>query len=108
SSSVPSLTAIVGVQDNTQVKITSPVATTSGAAGTERIISLNKMETFLVASSGNRVDLSGTTIESDKPIAVTSGAQCANIPVGVTACDHIVEMMPPLNAWGNSFITYPL
>lgn len=107
-SSYPSLIAIVGVQDNTQVKVTSRVATTGAPAGTERLITLNKMETFLISSSGNNIDISGTVIESDKPVAVTSGVQCANIPVGTTACDHIVEMMPPLNAWGGSFITYPL
>src|SRR5690606_22255160 len=36
--SYPSHIAIVGVQDNTQIKITSPVATTTAPAGTERII----------------------------------------------------------------------
>lgn len=107
-SSYPSLIAIVGVQDNTQVKVTSRVATTSGPAGSQQIITLNKMETFLFASNGNNIDISGTVIESDKPVAITSGVQCANIPVGTTACDHIVEMMPPINAWGNSFITHPL
>lgn len=107
SSGSPSQVAIVGVKDNTQIKITPSVATTTGAAKVVQTITLNKSETFLLAATGN-FDLTGTSIESDAPLAVTSGAKCANVPVNVTACDHLVEMMPPLSAWGSSFVSYPL
>lgn len=106
--SYPSLITLVATRDNTQIKVTSPVGTFGFGAGKPQIITLNKMETVVIAPTGHYDDLSGTTINSDKPIAVMSGAQCSNIPLDVPACDHIVEMMPPLNAWGNSFVTYPL
>ena len=36
------------------------------------------------------------------------GNQCANIPLGVGFCDHIVEQLPPTTAWGRRFVTAPL
>lgn len=109
-----SMIAIVATQDNTQVKVKSRVAThgyNAGKpkvfeAGEENVFVLNKMETFLVTTGS--LDLTGTKIDSDKPIAVTSGVQCANVPRGVSYCDHLVEMMYPISSWGNSFITHPL
>jgi hypothetical protein len=48
-------------------------------------------------------DLSGTEIVSDKPIAVFSGHECADIPIGNHWCDHIVEQQTPVNMWGKRF-----
>ena len=50
----------------------------------------------------------GTRIQSDKPIAVFSGNNCANVPTGVSYCDHIVEQLTPTSAWGRRFVTTPL
>lgn len=104
---IPSYISIVGTEDGTQVKITSPVATSNAAAGAEQIITLNKLETFLIGGIGNS-DLTGIKIESTAPVALTSGARGANIPVGVFYADHLAEMMPPLTSWGQSFLTLPL
>ena len=37
-----------------------------------------------------------------------AGHQCVNVPVGITACDHLVEQVPPTSTWGTSFLTVPL
>ncbi|KAK9394606.1 IgGFc-binding protein-like [Crotalus adamanteus] len=50
-------------------------------------------------------DLSGTRIESTKPVAVLSGHICA---VKFTACDHVVEQLLPVQNWGTTFIVPPL
>ena len=47
-------------------------------------------------------DLTGTLIESDKPIAVFSGVDCANIPWYRMACDHLEDQLLPLHTWGRS------
>lgn len=62
-------------------------------------------ETLLIDSSE---DLTGTIISSNKPIAVFSGHQCAQVPVGKTACDHLVEQVPPSTSWGYTFLLNPL
>jgi hypothetical protein len=50
-----------------------------------------------------RSDLTGSLITSDKPIAVFSGNECALIPGGVMACDHIEEQLFPVEQWGQRF-----
>ena len=54
-------------------------------------------------------DLTGTTVLSDKPVAVFGGHQCANVPsTAFQACDHLVEQQPPDEAWGTRFETVRL
>ena len=56
----------------------------------------------------NSVDLTGTIVRSSKPIVVFSGHQCAQVPTGQTACDHLVEQIPPHTTWGYTFLLNPL
>jgi len=101
---------IAATQDNTTVTITP--STTAGAGRTAGIpfdIVLNQGEIYqLVATGSAPVDLSGSIILADQPIAVFGGHRCANIPTGNTFCDHLVEQLPPVSTWGNSFVTFPL
>jgi hypothetical protein len=103
----PSQVAVVGVYDNTQVTITPSAAATGRSAGVPFTITLNRQDTFQLTGSGT-ADLTGSIITASVPVAVMSGVDCANVPVGVVACDHIVEMMPPVTTWGKSFLTVPL
>ena len=53
-------------------------------------------------------DLTGTRIRGTKPLIVFSGHQCAEVPTGDTACDHLVEQIPPHTTWGYTFLLNPL
>jgi pyrimidine deaminase RibD-like protein len=100
---------IVASQDNTTVTITPTVTTDGRIAGIAYNIVLNQGQTYLLRNTGSAPnDLSGTSITSDKPIAVFGGHQCANIPPGAFACDFIVEQLTPTNTWGKNFVTVPL
>lgn len=101
---------VVATQDTTTVTITPSVTTGSRLIGVPYDIVLNQGQTYQLRNTNAApADLSGTIIESDKPIGVFGGHQCANIPTGNTvACDHIVEMLPPVSTWGTSFVTFPL
>jgi hypothetical protein len=100
--------AIVSPYDNNVVTITPKSATANGQpAGVPFNITLNQGQTYLVKSSST-TDMSGSVIQSSLPVAVFAGAGCVNIPYGFTACDMIVEQMPPLSAYGNEFVTCPL
>ena len=104
---------LVGCENDTQLIITStqtieipsdlirgrnsPINVTSGIPYT---VTLNKFQTFLLAS---RMDLTGSKVVSNKPIAFFSGHECADVPVGVEACDHLVEQLPPTITWGRQF-----
>ena len=66
---------------------------------------LNRLQTLQFDSTE---DLTGTIIESDKPISVFVGHECGQVPAGSTACDHLVEQVPPHTTWGTRFFTVPL
>ena len=104
---------LIGCENNTEISITptqtieipsdlargsnSPVTLTSGRSYT---ITLSRFQTFLFFSVP---DLTGSKVVSNKPIAFFSGHQCADVPVGVEACDHLVEQLPPTVTWGRRF-----
>jgi hypothetical protein len=49
-------------------------------------------------------DLSGTRITAGHPVLVLSGHDCAFVPFDRWACDHIEEVMQPLESWGKDII----
>ena len=61
-----------------------------------------------VAAWTARDDLTGSKIVSDKPITVLSGHQCGHVPPNTSACDHMVEHIPPVENWGFRFVLAPL
>ena len=108
---------IVPCEDNTQVTIMptqqiqantdltgSPVPLTVQPGGSIDI-RVNRLQTALFQSAD---DLTGTVLESDKPISVFVGHECGQAPGGITTCDHLVEQMPPDAVWGTQFFTVPL
>jgi hypothetical protein len=100
--------AIVSPYDDVQVEITPSVNTEGGNIARQTFsITLNKGQIYQVQAY-NGLDLTGSVIQASLPVAVFSGHSCANVPLGYGYCDHLVEQLPPVNTWGNSFITVPL
>jgi hypothetical protein len=52
----------------------------------------------------SQTDVSGTIVSSDKPIWVVGAVVCVNVPANVTFCDHIEELMLPLDYWGTEYV----
>jgi hypothetical protein len=101
--------AVVATEDDTSVTITPSVTTDSRIAGVPYEIILQKGETYrLMNFDGPDADFTGTTIQSDKPVAVFGGHACALIPPSVPAGDHLFEQLPPMDTWGRHFVTMPL
>ena len=109
---------LVGCEDSTELTITptqtieipadlvrgsnSPVNLTSGGTYT---IFLNRFQTFLFA---NTLNLTGSKVVSNKPIAFFSGHECAYVPTSALYCDHLVEQIPPTLTWGRRFFVTSL
>jgi hypothetical protein len=101
--------AIVATADATTVTVIPSVTTGQRVAGVPYTFILNRGQTYQLRNTGAAPnDLSGSLVSSDKPIGVFGSHQCANIPPGFVACDHIVEQLPPTITWGKSFVTMPL
>lgn len=102
---------IVATEDGTEIEIT-PSATTLGGhpAGVTYTIQLNEGQTYQVKSDG---DLTGSTIKGTeasgecRPFALFSGVECANIPLGCTACDHIYDQNYSIDTWGQRYFIVP-
>jgi hypothetical protein len=106
--SFPNLIAITASQDNTQVTINAKASTGAGngapafSAGNPGTATLNAGDALeIFAYSG---DLTGSLVSADKPIQVVSGHDCTQVPIGVTACDHIEESMFPIATLGKSYV----
>lgn len=93
--------AVVAAFDNTTVEIVPSNALVGRPAGVPFSIVLNAGEAYFGISQGP-ADITGTLIGSDRPIGVTNGNKCANIPLGIGACDHIFEVAQPVQSWGLS------
>jgi hypothetical protein len=100
---------VVATEDATTVTITPAVTTDGHAAGTPYSIDMDQGQTYQLRNTGPApADLSGTLIQSSKPVAVFGSHQCANVPPGNVACDHIVKQLPPTTAWGMNFVSMRL
>jgi hypothetical protein len=53
-------------------------------------------------------ELTGSPIQSDKPIGLFAGHPCLNVPAGQPFCDHAEQQIPPVQALGHEYmaVTY--
>jgi hypothetical protein len=105
---LPSLCGIVAAYDDTEVRFTlggNEYNKTAGGLlpGESTTVTMNKGDVFMVSSKGDYGDLSGSHIVATKPVAVVSGVQCTNIPIGNQWCDYTVEMEIPTFTWGTHY-----
>ncbi|XP_060113626.1 IgGFc-binding protein-like [Heteronotia binoei] len=66
--------------------------------GSKISIALNPYQAVQLQSE---VDVSGTKIVSQKPVAVYSGHTCITRKI---SCDHVSEQLLPVSGWGTNFI----
>ncbi len=99
--------AVVATEDSTELTIVPRTAVLGGHEALKPyLVRLKRGEVYqFVAdfSSPGSGDLTGTLVSSNKRISVFSGHSCAYVPYGITACNHLVEQLPPVTAWGKHF-----
>ncbi|KAB2834556.1 MAG: hypothetical protein F9K48_06090, partial [Candidatus Brocadia sp.] len=98
--------AVVAGYDNTTVTITPATNIVGHAAGVSFTKSLNRGEVYFAASATNNSTntLTGSIITADRPVGLTNGDACVNIPTNITACDHIFEVGQPTQTWGSKVL----
>ena len=98
---------VLAMQDNTNVTILPKAAIVGGTgvnagnANQPVTYTLNKGEYVQFTQDA---ELTGSPIQSDKPIAVFGGASCLNIPVSTAACDSSHQQIPPIKALGSEYV----
>ncbi len=99
--------AVVATEDGTDVTVV-PTSRVLGGHPVNKpfVLHLQRGEVYqLIADFGDEGmgDLTGSLVSANKKIAVFSGHSCAYVPTGVSACNHLVEQLPPVSAWGEHF-----
>ncbi|AKV00305.1 hypothetical protein AKJ09_06968 [Labilithrix luteola] len=103
---------VVASEDDTEVRLRPNVNLTGGAgvkgtaAGETVAVKLARGEVLQITQNE---ELTGSPIESTKPVGVFGGSRCTYVPAdGVQACDILHQQIPPLSTWGNeyAFVSY--
>ena len=98
---------ILAHQDGTEVTILPKTDIVGGtgvspaAANSPVTYSLNAGEYLQLSQD---VELSGSPIQSTKPVGLWGGASCLNVPVGYVACDSAHQQIPPVRALGHEYV----
>src|SRR5262249_6241257 len=50
------------------------------------------------------VELTGSIIQSDKPVGLLAGHRCLDMPMDYRGCDHAEQMVPPIRALGHEYV----
>jgi hypothetical protein len=101
---------VVAVYDGTTVSVEPSVAPLAGpevpGTGEWFSVTLDEGDVLEVETNNHLDSLTGTRITADQghPIIVFSGQECAFIPDGVYACDHLEEQLPGMRFWGKEFV----
>ncbi|KAL5008927.1 hypothetical protein ScPMuIL_014508 [Solemya velum] len=103
--------SIIGSVDNTHVQVTVEDEVTwknvDYLPGQTFSLIVNRFQVAQVQGKTAFKDLTGTHVESDKPIGIISGNRRTVVGSG-NSTDHIEEMVPPVSAWGKTYITAPI
>lgn len=107
SGELMSAVSVVATEDGTEATITPTANTSTGKrAGQPFTVRLKRGDVYTIYARFESIgtcDLTGTHVTANKKIAVFSGHQCAYVPPKVEACNHLVEQLPPISAWGKHY-----
>ena len=97
------VTTILATENNTRVTIL-PSSAVLNSTGTAPITKTLNAGQVLYLTGDNRATLSGTSVSSDKKIAVFTGVNNTDVPGPVSARDHLYEQNMPTDYWGTHFV----
>ncbi|HVY49674.1 MAG TPA: IgGFc-binding protein, partial [Minicystis sp.] len=102
----PSLN-IVAAEDDTTITMV-PTQAVQGGGGIPAGAA-NAQMTFMLSKGQNaqisqQAELTGSVLQSDKPVGVMAGQDCMRYPQGNAYCDHGEQMVPPVKALGSEYV----
>jgi hypothetical protein len=110
--SYPGFYAVVARENATSVTLTPSTTgklvqagggVTAGGTGT---VTLNQGDVLQVMSAVGG-DVTGSIVNSTKPVQVIGGHECTNVPLNIAACDHLEESMFPFETLADEYIVVP-
>lgn len=101
--------AVIATEDGTTVRITPSVLLMGQESLKSFTVVLDRGEVYFgQARLGLELDVTGSVVQANKPVAVIAGNQRTSVPTQVgNYRDHLVEQMPPIQAWGTTAVLTP-
>jgi IgGFc binding protein len=101
---------IVAKEDNTEVRMLpsadiSPIRDVHGAVSGQATSWMLSRGQVLQLNQAK--DLTGSAIESNKPVGIFGGSECVNIPVTYPYCDLTQQQILPIAQWGHEYALVP-
>ncbi|MDF2692984.1 MAG: hypothetical protein K0S65_1367, partial [Labilithrix sp.] len=101
---------LLAVEDDTTIDLLPKVAIAGGRGvpsfPANQVATLRLKRGEFVQLTQDK-ELTGTVLESNKPVGVFGGHSCMYVPSGVTACDSDNKQIPPLSSWGHEYAVLP-
>jgi hypothetical protein len=109
SMNLPNELVVVATKNNTSVTITPKAPGAGHPAGIQFVkVLANVGDTYTyLTRSDMGLDLTGTTVSANEPIAVFGGNVAGLVPDNMFAADLLIEQLVPINKWGTEFVTVP-
>ncbi|MBX3044179.1 MAG: T9SS type A sorting domain-containing protein [Candidatus Kapabacteria bacterium] len=114
----PSTAVIVGGYDNTRVtfrlggndktRIMLSNMKDSLVTGESYVMNLNEGDIWVIPAVGNTNDLTGSTIRANRPVSVVTGNYCANVPMNISPCGHLIEQELPVTSFSYRYFVTPI
>ena len=99
--------AVTAIDNNTHINISLVERHDDNTRSYQEIqLKLDRFQTYHFKNK--RDDLTGSIINSDKPVAVISGNKCSRVSTREQHCNFMVEQLLPVKTWGNHFISVPI
>jgi len=98
---------IIAAEDNTEITIlpTADIQDGDGVKGTRRKVPATyRLDRGQLLQLSQREELSGSVVESSKPVGTVSGHGCAYIPTGNGTCDALHQPTPSVEQWGSEYV----
>jgi len=107
--SLPAMISLLSPFDDNEVTFTmggenNSITSDGLTAGKKFTRTLNKGDIWLISSDGRNMGLSGSGINSTKPLSVISANQFTNIPSNYKNGNFIIEMETPTTTWSNNYL----
>lgn len=101
---------IVATEDDTSIDILPKVDILGGdgiQAGPRDVVTSYRLKRGEVLQLTQDNDLTGSVIDTNKPVGMFGGNSCMNVPSDIGACDIENNQIPPVSAWGHEYAVLP-
>ncbi|XP_022089467.1 sushi domain-containing protein 2-like isoform X2 [Acanthaster planci] len=97
--------SVIGTEDSTSVQVVLRGTVTfegqTYSDGDVLSFMVDKLEAVQIQGQTSQ-DLTGSVVQTDKPVAIFSGNQCSRNPG--SSCDTLTEQLIPVKSWGQNHI----